>query len=80
MGYCRDFTIAVGAPTNLPRFFMIPGLRLTATNSMMIPDEFNNVREIRIMITLATAFLIISFALLLAIGLDTTQHTDTRTY
>lgn len=45
---------------------------------MMIPDEFTTAREIRIMITLATAFLIVSFALLLAIGIDTSQHTDTR--
>jgi hypothetical protein len=45
---------------------------------MMNPDEFTTAREIRIMITLATAFLIVSFALLLAIGIDTSQHTDTR--
>jgi hypothetical protein len=45
---------------------------------MMVPDEFAIAREIRIMITLATAFLIVSFALLLAIGIETSQHTDTR--
>ncbi|MEQ1579699.1 MAG: hypothetical protein ABL964_03820 [Steroidobacteraceae bacterium] len=46
---------------------------------MMIPDGFTTAREIRIMITLlATAFLIVSFALLLAIGIDTSQHMDTR--
>ena len=45
---------------------------------MMTPDEFTTTREIRIMITLATTFLIVSFALLLAIGIDTSQHTETR--
>ena len=45
---------------------------------MMTPDEFTTTREIRIMITLATAFLITSCVFLLAIGIDTAQHTDTR--
>lgn len=47
---------------------------------MMNPDKSTFARELRIMITLATAFLIVSVALLLAIGLDTTHHTDTRTH
>jgi hypothetical protein len=45
---------------------------------MMTPDEFTITREIHIMITLATAFLITSFAFLLAIGFDTAKNTDTR--
>ncbi len=45
---------------------------------MMNPDESTIARETLTMITLATAFLVVSVALLLAIGLDTTRHTDTR--
>lgn len=76
MRHANDFTVGPDSPTKLSHFLMFPRLRLTGAAPMMTPDEFTTTREIRIMITLATAFLITSFALLLAIGVDTAQHTD----
>ncbi len=46
---------------------------------MMTPDKFIYSREIRIMITLAAAFLITSTALLVAIGFDTSPIGDAKT-
>lgn len=46
---------------------------------MMTPDKFINPPEIRIMITLAAAFLITSAALLVAIGFDTSPIADAKT-
>ncbi len=46
---------------------------------MMTPDKLIHSREIRIMITLAAAFLITSAALLVAIGFDTSPIADAKT-
>jgi len=46
---------------------------------MMTPDKLIHSREIRIMITLAAAFLITSAALLVAIGFDTSPSADAKT-
>jgi len=57
----------------------MPALRLTVADSMMTPDKLIHSREIRIMITLAAAFLITSAALLVAIGFDTSPIADAKT-